>query len=296
MTGVTGKSGHLLARFVLTVFLLLAGGLPLGIQGCASNGGNAPRSGAGSGPPPVAIDAMLPSGDGWRAFRLGALRHAKLTGDPATGIHPPPISGSEWLTLAAPSGPFRPVQVIPAQFGYFLLVDAASSRLCLYDSAASLIATTPLPEEFTPFPAGRVSVFRAADGAFTFVDYAAGGAWQFADRQTSGAGKTQWIPRGQVKLPAGLRDCMQPPGSAEMFCRGGDGAPLRFDGALNRLPVRATPDGSREGARAVAVWIAGGGADPGAWAIEGRTAGGVALFRFLPARRQWITVPPPGAP
>src|SRR5690606_38660322 len=138
---------------------------------------------------------------------------------------------------------------------YFLLVDAASARLCLYDSSAALLATTPLPEAFTPFQAGRVAVFRAADGAFTFVDYAAGEASQFADRQTSGAGKTQWIPRGRVKLPAGLRACMQPPGSEELFCRGGDGGPLRFDGALNRISVRATSDASRSGARAVAVWI-----------------------------------------
>lgn len=284
MTDVTRKTAQALARFFLLLLPLAAG---LAGQGCAS-----PRAAGADAPGPApAIDAVLPAGDGWRLFRLGALRHATAARDPETGVLSPPASASHsgWQTLASPSGPFRPVQAIPAQFGYFLLVDAASGRLCLYDSAAALIATSPLPEPFTPFPAGRAAVFRGADNAFTFVDYAAGEAWQFADRQTSGAGQTQWIPRGRVKLPAGTRACMQPPGSAELFCRGGDGSPLRFDGALNRVPAHRA---DARGGRTAAVWVPASGE----WALEGRAEDGTALFRFLPSRRLWETIPPPDVP
>ena len=223
---------------------------------------------------------MLPVGEGYRVFQLGTLRHAKLSGNPDT-------ASAFWLKLAAPAGAFRPVQAVPAQRGYFLLVDAASSRLCLYDEGAGLISTFPLPEAFTPFPAGRVAVFRGADGAFTFVDYAAGEAWQFADRQTSGPGSTQWISRGSVKLPVGLRACMQPPGSEELYCRGGDGSPLRFDVALNRVPAyRAASDNpstAQISTPVSAVWDA----ESGEWALEGRATDGATLFRFLPAQRRW---------
>jgi hypothetical protein len=201
--------------------------------------------------------------------------------------------------LAAPAGAFRPVQAVPAQRGYFLLVDAASARLCLYDEGAGLLSTFPLPEAFTPFPAGSAAVFRGADGAFTFINYVAGEAWQFADRQTSGTGTTQWVSRGRVKLPAGLRDCMQPPGSEELFCRGGEGSPLRFDGALNRVPVRgAAVDSSSVAARRVsAAWDA----EAGGWALEGRSTDGTALFRYLPGQKRWLRasqarpVPPPSS-
>jgi hypothetical protein len=295
VTAVTRNSAQVIAPFAL-VFSL---------SGCASSSAaSSARAGALPDAPEVVIDAVLPAGEGFRVFQLGTLRHAKIPGNPeawaggtpavapaSSGSSAPSVPGDTasvvWLKLAAPAGAFRPVQTVPAQRGYFLLVDAASARLCLYDDGAGLISTFPLPEAFTPFPAGRAAVFRGADGAFTFVDYAAGEAWQFADRQTSGAGTTQWISRGRVKLPAGARACMQPPGSEELFCRGGDGSPLRFDGALNRVSARSLRDGNFQNAdpdaRTLAVWDAA----TGEWTLEGRATDGTTLFRFLPAQKRW---------
>jgi hypothetical protein len=270
-----------------------------------------------SPPPGGAVDAVLPVGDGFRVFQLGTLRHAKIPGSPeawAGGMpavtpaspapssqdtspdtSPVPVSPSSWLKLATPAGAFRPVQAVPAQRGYFLLVDAASARLCLYDEGAALLSTFPLPEAFTPFPAGRVTVFRGTDGAFTFVDYAAGEGWQFADRQTSGSGATQWVSRGRVKLPAGLRSCMQPAGSDELFCRGADGSPLRFDGALNRVPAHRVSaweaSDIREnipGTFVTAKW----NVEAREWVLEGGTQRGPVLFRFVPAQRRWLPLLP----
>jgi hypothetical protein len=313
VTAITRRSAQAVARVALVLSLAapLPVGLgvllaPAGLAGCASP---APRSPAGSSPE-LPVDAVLPAGDGWRVFQLGTLRHAKVPGSPeawaggtpavtpATSSSDPSAS-SPWLKLAAPTGAFRPVQAVPAQRGYFLIVDAASARLCLYDENAGLLSTFPLPEAFTPFPAGRTAVFRGTDGAFTFVDYATGEAWQFADRQVSGAGATQWVSRGRVKLPAGLSACAQPPGSEELFCRGGDGSPLRFDGALNRIPAhlaRDARDATDPARRISAVWDA----EAGEWALEGRAVDGTALFRFLPAQRRWgleaASSPQPSAP
>jgi hypothetical protein len=218
----------------------IVGGLALLVTiGCA--GGSSQPSGGGAADGTAyasssTLDAVMPVGAGWRIFQLGARREAFVRDTP---FAPP------WRTLAAPSGPFRPVQAVAGQRGYFHLVDAASSRLCLYDADAALLSTHPLPAEFTPFPAGRAAVFRGADGAFTFIDYGSGEAYQYADRQTIEAGATQWVPRGRVKLPAGTRECAQPAGSSDLYCRDASGAPLRFDGALNRAPVRTAGEAAR---------------------------------------------------
>jgi hypothetical protein len=233
-----------------------------------------------------AVDAVLPAGDGWRVFQLGTIRHALVSGIPEAWDGGSPAN-AEWLKLAAPPGPFRPVQAVPGQRGYFHLVDAASGRLCLYDAGAGLLSTFAMPAEFTPFPAGRAAVFRGADGAFTFLDYASGEAWQFADRQTADAGVTRWIPRGKIKLPGGLRDCAQPPGSTGLYCRGGDGSPLRFDGALNRVPAAMVDEPSL----VRAVWDAG----TSQWEFEGLSATGAVLFRYRPIERRWGS-PGAGAP
>lgn len=219
----------------------------------------------GAGPGRTA-DALLPSGDGLRVLRFGGAGVAEHAAWPA------PDEDPRWLALAAPAGPFRPVQAVSAQRGYFLVVDAASSRLCLYDAEAALLSTFPLPESFTPFSPGRAAVFRGADGAFTFLDYTTGEAWQFADRLT-GEGNARWIPRGRTRLPAGLRGCDQLPGSSALLCRIGRDTPAQFDGALNRVPARgATADGLR------AAWDA----DAGEWVFTHEPSGA----RFLPAQRR----------
>lgn len=234
------------------------------------------------------IDAVLPVEKGWRVFSLGTQRHARVAGDSAAWPGGVPDSLA-WRKLTAPAGPFRPVQAVPGQRGYFHLVDAASGRLCLYDADAALLSTFALPAEFLPFPAGRAAVFRGADGAFTFLDYGSGEAWQFADRQTIDAGMTQWVPRGRVKLPAGLRGCVQPAGMTDLLCRAGDGSPLRFDGALNRIPA-----GLREDVRAFPLrpeWY-GGDTGSGRWLLRGIAANGAdPLFLFDPEQRRWV-VPP----
>jgi hypothetical protein len=315
VTAVTGNSAQGFARSALR-FLALLGVMLL--AGCASSASSSLASSPASLSSAGAVDAVLPVGDGFRVFQLGTLRHAKIAGSPEAWAGGTPavtptspvlsssdsssvaIPTSSWLKLAAPAGAFRPVQAVWAQRGYFLLLDAASARLCLYDEGAALLSTFPLPEAFTPFSTGRTAVFRGADGAFTFVDYAAGEGWQFADRQTSGAGTTQWVSRGRVKLPAGLRSCMQPPGSEELFCRGADGAPLRFDGALNRVPAhRAAASeasdvrGGIPGPFMAAKW----NGEAREWILEGRADSGSKLFRFLPAQRRWLPLSaPPEAP
>lgn len=278
-----------LSGFVLTVMLA---------TGCAVR---APQSGTalanGQGPE---VDAVLPAGDGWRIFQLGARRQAVIAAHPDAwdqGVPRAPV----WKTLAAPAGVFRPVQAVPGQRGYFYLVDAASARLCLYDAEASLLSTYPLPSGFTPFPAGRAEVFRGADGAFTFVDYGSAEARQYVDRQTFEAGATRWVPRGSVKLPAGVQGCAQPPGSTDLFCDAG-GAPLRFDGALNRVAPRPS-GGPAEAAHAREDGAGGSGGGSGGliaprwngaeWIFEGRMPAaqrgrpGSVLFRYRGLEKNW---------
>ncbi len=275
--------------------------LTLVMAGCAAPGTRALASGAGAD-----IDAVLPAPEGWRLFQLGTRRHAVVPARAEAWVRGVPRAPA-WKTLAPPSGAFRPVQAVPGHRGYFYLVDAAAARLCLYDADASLLSTYPLPPEFTPFPAGRAAVFRGADGAFTFVDYGAGEARQYADRQTFDAGATRWIPRGRVKLPSGIRDCVQPPGSTELLCRDAGGAPLRFDGALNRVPPRAPrgpaapSTGMTSGEGGGAGWIVPRWTEEG-WSFEGRSSGsptasgdvmregqtgGDLLFRYRVREKTW---------
>lgn len=250
-------------------------------------------------PVPTGIDAALPidasaanlsnvanAGEGWRIFRLRTLRHARVATDSVTwrsGV--PQVADSEWLKLAAPTGPFRPMLVVPGQRGYFYLVDAASGRLCLYDADAALLSTFALPKEFVPFRAGRMAVFRGTDGAFTFLDYATGEAWQFADRQTADAGATGWIPRGRTKLPAGVNGCLQPAGSAELFCLDGERSPLHFDGALNKISTRPHTEkpSHRKTIAHYAVWEG----IRSRWILRGEASGRV-LFLFDPESKSWI--------
>jgi len=214
-------------------------------------------------------------------FQLGARREAIVT-EASRGA----ADSLAWKALATPSGAFRPVQVVWGQRGYFYLVDAASARLALYDERAALLSTHPLPPEFTPFPAGRSAVFRGADGAFTFVDYGAGEAWQFADRLTFDAATTRWVPRGRVKLPAGLRECVQPAGSAFLYCRDAAGAPLRFDGALNRVALRDAGEAAETGAPASPFASLRPRWDAGAWLFEA-ARGDEVLFRHRPFEKTW---------
>ncbi len=285
--------------------LLLAVSVIAGLVACA-----APRSGgdlAGGPASSPVIDAVLPAGETWQVFRQGGRLFARV---PARAEAWPAGSprAEVWFNIAPPSGPYRPVQVLPAARGHFHVLDAASARLVLHDSTGGLISTFPLPARFTPFPAGRMAVFRAGSDAFTFIDYSAGEAWQYAERRGSeGAG--EWVMRGQAKLPLGVRDCMQPPGTHELACvlgreraSGGSGvAPVRFDAALNRLPLdpesaaAGQPLPTRPPSRL--RWER----DPGAWVIEGLAADAqvgtdAPLFRHLPARRALEVFPGPETP
>jgi hypothetical protein len=234
-----------------------------------------PRN-AGAGPE---IDAVLPpsppSNSNWTLFRLGALRYARVPS--TTQAWRDTGAAFEWFAIPSPEGAFRPVQALPAARGYFYLVDGASSRMCLYDSAVGLISTFPLPDPFVPFSAARVAVFRGSDGAFLFADYAAGEASIYTDREGVEGART-WLLRARTKMPVGWRDCYQQPGSEEIACRSGGGA-LRFDGALNKIP--ASGAGTTEATSRLS-W------DPGAreWTLEGFSPDGFPLFRFRPVRRE----------
>jgi len=236
---------HLLIRVLIPVFFLL------GVVGCAGSGSSRTQISEARVPQTSissiqGIDAVLPVEGGWRIFQLGQRRSTRV-GSTAEAWPSGIPAVTRWTTLAAPTGAFRPVQVLAGQRGYFHIVDAASARLCLYDAEGSLLSTFPLPPEFTPFAAGRAAVFRGADDAYTFIDYGAGEAWQFAERQTLDAGATRWTARGRVKLPGGTRDCVQPPGATDLFCTDASGSPLRFDGALNQVSVRRPGGEERSG-------------------------------------------------
>jgi hypothetical protein len=255
----------------------------LALAGCAS----APGAGSASSAVPRSdVDAVLPSREeagearahSWRLFRLGAQRFARVPAESAAWAGEA-WTRAEWKTLPSPGGAFRPVQAVQAARGYFLLVDAASSRLCLYDTSAGLISTFPLPERFTPFPAGRAAVFRGADGTFIFADYASGEAWQYADREAA-QGAASWVLRARVKMPMGWRDCYQQPGSQGLACRIANGA-SRFDGTLNRTTgTGASPGDSR------LDWDA----EKREWVLTGVSSeGGPPLFRFRPATRTLVS-------
>jgi len=225
------------------------------------------------------VDAVLPvvregesHASAWRLFSVSKQRFAQLPADSAAWAEDG-WTRAEWKALSSPGGSFRPVQVVQAARGYFLLVDAASSRLCLYDTSGGVISTFPLPERFTPFSAGRMAVFRGVDGTFIFADYASGEAWQYADREAA-QGAANWVLRARVKMPVGWRDCYQPPGSEGLACRVGAGA-ARFDGSLNRASGAPKPL-----AGSSVEW------DPEKreWVLSGAvSAGDRPLFRYRPA-------------
>jgi hypothetical protein len=197
-----------------------------------------------------------------------------------------------WLGITSPGGAFRPVQAVQGILGHFYLLDAAQGRLCLYDTGAQLLSTFPLPQELLPFTPGRMEVFRGADGAFTFVDYFAAEAWQFADRQGS-EGSPDWVLRNQAKLPMGIQSCVQEPGRSSLACILPDG-PVRLDASLNRIEVHTMPS-ARNGTRL--FWDP----DASAWVLEAsqpaasnsasgpKDSAGSLLFRFWQAQRQLET-------
>src|SRR5690606_15192573 len=102
------------SRFMSTSRILFVSSfaIVLSLNGCAAP---APRDGASADPQ---VDAVLPAGDGWRVFRLGALRHARVDASPDAWPGGVPVV-AEWQAIAAPAGPFRPVQALAAQRGYF---------------------------------------------------------------------------------------------------------------------------------------------------------------------------------
>ena len=249
-----------------------------------------------------AVDAVLPSSTGWILFRLSGQRYARLSTEGNLWKDTTGGMGVSWRMIPSPEGSFRPVQVVSAARGYFYLVDGASSRLCLFDSAFGLISTYPLPERFTPFASGRAAVFRGSDGGFVFADYATGEAFLYTDREGT-EGARFWMLRARTKMPVGWRDCVQQPGSDEIACKAAGGA-ARFDGSLNRIPaggeakavptdpslsgpeVSADPsaDPSSDGpARVPSARLAW---DPEAreWTLEGSSATGARLFLFRPLR------------
>ena len=274
------------AGFLLTVLLF--------VTACSMS----PRV-AGSG---SEIDAILPSNASWTLFRLGGLRYARVPATPqawadtgvSAGVSSNGLpSGVQWLGIPSPEGVFRPVQALPAARGYFYLVDGASSRLVLYDSAAGLISTFPLPDRFIPFSAARTAVFRGADGTFLFADYAAGEAFLYTDRESSESvgGTRAWMLRARTKMPVGWRDCVQQPGSEEISCRSGAGV-LRFDGSLNRIPAGGSA-ADRSALQSNPLMSPGYPLSRLRWNVEGRTwvlegltpAGDTALFEFWPNNR-----------
>lgn len=281
------RLGLLVASIAFVATSLLAGPSWAASAATPATHDATPAAPSASEPRP-AVDALLPvrhegevRAPEWRLFRLAAQRFARVPADSAAWAGDA-WTAAEWKALPSPGGAFRPVQAVQAARGYFLLVDAASSRLCLYDTSAGLISTFPLPERFTPFPAARAAVFRGADGTFIFADYASGEAWQYADREIA-QGAANWILRARVKMPMGWRDCYQQPGSEGLACRVGNGA-ARFDGALNRATGatgsgRGIPESRLEWDPESREWVLTGGA----------SAEAPPLFRFRPAGRSLVS-------
>ena len=235
----------------------------------------------------IEADAAIPSGNSWYVLRLNSPRYLHLSDAGGAWSESTFNAVQSWREIASPGGAFRPVSVISGSpgTGHFYLLDAAQGRLCLYDTAAQLISTFPLPQSVLPFIPGRMEAFRGADGAFTFLDYQSGEALQFADRQGSEGG-TDWVIRNRVKLPMGIRDCIQEPGTADLSCSMPDG-PARFDASLNRIGAGHALPLKR---RTRMFWDR----DAVAWSLEAfpQDSGRGALFRFHPARHRLETVAP----
>jgi len=228
----------------------------ISVVGCATHSASSNRN------PGIEADAVVHSRDMWYAFRFGGARYSRFP------------NFESWKEIASPGGAFRPVAALEGIQGHFYLLDAAQGRLCLYDTGAQLISTFPLPSILLPWAPGRMVAFRGADGAFTFLDYASGEAWQFADRQGS-EGTADWILRNRIRLPMGIRDCIQEPDSGSIACVLPDG-PARFDASLNKS---SDHNNNHSGGRT--VW------DESAreWTLEVADKDGFG-FRFLSVQRR----------
>ncbi len=213
-------------------------------------------------------------------FRFGSLRYLRLPAKVENWNEKTLNAQEGWLEIASPGGSFRPVQAVMGMHGHFYLVDGAQGRLCLYDTAAQLLSIFPLPTAILPATPGRTAVFRAADGAFTFMDYMTGEANQFADRQGSEGG-TDWILRNRVKLPLGIRSCIQDAKASGIACAISDG-PAHLDASLNRIESHLTSSNGK----ARLVWDG----DAGEWVLEGYALDSERLlFRFWSAQRRLET-------
>jgi len=271
-------------RNVCALAVLVALLAPLGLLtlltpelfwGCASSLPSEPAKG-------IEADAVISSSHSWYVFRFNDLRYLQMPAQPEAWNEAALQPQEKWLEISSPGGAFRPVQAVEGILGDFYLLDAAQGRLCLYDTGAQLLSTFPLPQELQPFTPGRMEVFRGADGGFTFVDYFAGEAWQYADRQGS-EGSPDWVLRNRAKLPLGIQSCVQEPGHSSLNCVLPEG-PVRLDASLNRIEVHMMPP-ARNGTRM--FWDT----SASAWVLEANAPdpqGGI-LFRFWPSQHQLET-------
>ncbi len=228
----------------------------------------------------ISVDAMIRSGDSWFLFRFNGLRYLPMSSRLDAWNKTVFATPERWLNITSPGGAFRPVQAIAGTQGHFFLLDAAQGRLCLYDTAAQLLSTFPLPQSLLPWNPGRMGAFAGSDGSFTFLDYFVGEALQFADRGGREGG-TDWVVRNRFKLPMGMKDCIQEPGQSGLACVLPEG-PAHFDASLNRVGVHALPLLASS-----MFWDK----DAASWGISGfdLKSGGKRLFRFWPMQRRLET-------
>jgi hypothetical protein len=231
----------------------------------------------------VEVDGLVQSNDIWYVFQFGSLRYLRVPEKTEAWNNNVLNSQEGWMQIASPGGAFRPVQAVKGIHGHFYLVDAAEGRLCLYDTAAQLLSIFPLPPSALPVTPGRSAVFFAGDDGFTFIDYQTDEATQFADRQGSEGG-TDWVLRNRVKLPLGLRDCIQEPRGPGIACGVPDGF-IHLDAALNRVDSHLlTSNGS-----ARIIWDA----DAAGWVLQGfEKDSEKPLFQFWAAQQRLEAMPP----
>jgi len=247
------------------VFLFISAG----VYGCSSHPGSHAGTEAG-----IEADAVLFTGHSWTVFNFGARRYLQILKSSA-GLNEDSLQPSHWLEISSPGGSFRPVQAVEAMQGNFYLIDAAQDRLCLYDSAAHLLSTFPLPGAIGNFNSGRMEAFRGGGGAFTFLDYQTGDTKQFVSRAGNDGGAS-WTLLSNGRLPIGLKHCVQELEGQGLSCILPEG-PIRFDHTLNRI---RTEDSRSSQARL--TWEA---AIQG-WIMVAEGSDGKTLFQFNAEKRR----------
>ncbi len=193
-------------------WLLLA--CVLGLSACSGSGALRAVSG-------IPADAVLEANGRWLVFRLAQESYAEVSRKALPRTESDWEHPERWRKLAAPSRPFRPVQVSSGPPGHFYVMDAAGRRLLLYDAQGHLLSRYPLPQELAERPLDRLRFAYFPGGRYAFWDSFSREAWSFQERTgvTNASPSGGWQLLGRYRLPIGLTDCGRYVEGPALLCR-----------------------------------------------------------------------------